>query len=87
VTGCKVVGKLTTAITALFLILDVYGVVSDSIEISEINQSDSGKKEEEIKSETLKFIHRMRKSAARFQEVVGVIECARDGINRELQNM
>lgn len=43
------------------------------------------KKEEEIKSETWKFICEMRKISARFQETLDEITCARDAINKALQ--
>lgn len=79
------VGKLCTAISSLFLVLDLYSIYSDSVEISEINQPEEERKAEAIKSETLKFIYEMRKRAAKFQETVDEIEKARDTFNRELQ--
>lgn len=47
--------------------------------------SGKDKKAEEIKLETLKFICEMRKTAARFQETLDEIKCARDAINKALQ--
>ncbi|XDV53580.1 hypothetical protein PO909_022051, partial [Leuciscus waleckii] len=79
----KVVGRVSSVISALFLALDVYSIVCDSIEISEVNNK--GKKAEEFKSETLKFIHQMRETAAQLQETLEEIKSAKDEINRELQ--
>ncbi|XP_048037635.1 apolipoprotein L3-like isoform X1 [Megalobrama amblycephala] len=78
----KVVGRVSGVISALFLALDVYSIVCDSIEISEINKKENERKAEEFKSETLKFILQMRETAAQFQETLDEIKSARDDINR-----
>ncbi|XP_052458911.1 apolipoprotein L3-like [Carassius gibelio] len=84
-TVLKMVGKISGTVSALFLVLDVVGIVYDSIEISEMNQPAQKRNAEEIKSETLKFIHKMRETAAQFQETLDAIKSARENINRELQ--
>ncbi|XP_057177513.1 uncharacterized protein LOC130546331 isoform X2 [Triplophysa rosa] len=81
----KVVGKITSTISTLFLALDVYSIYCDSVEISEINQPEKERKAEEIKSETLKFIYEMKKTADQFQLTLNEIKSARDDINRKLQ--
>lgn len=78
----KVVGRAAGAISALFLALDVYSIVCDSIEISEMNKKEDKRKAEKIKSETLKFILQMRETAAQFQETLDEIKSAREDINR-----
>ncbi|XP_039520135.1 uncharacterized protein LOC120474046 [Pimephales promelas] len=84
-TAAKKVGKVTGVISTLFLALDIYSIVCDSIELSEINQPENSRKVENIKSETLKFIHQMKETAAQLQETLDDIKSARDEINRELQ--
>lgn len=81
----KMVGRVTGVISTLFLALDVYSIVCDSIEISEINKPENSRKAENIQSETLKFIHQMRETAAQLQETLDEIKSAKDDINRELQ--
>ncbi|KAI7793387.1 putative serine/threonine-protein kinase Nek11-like [Triplophysa rosa] len=81
----KVVGKITGTISTLFLALDVYSIYCDSVEISELNQPEKERKAEEIKSETLKFINEMKKTADQFQVTLNEIKSARDDINRDLQ--
>lgn len=61
-------------VSALFLALDVYYIVQDSAELSEMNQSADKRKEEEIKSKTLKFILQMRETAAQFKKIVDKIK-------------
>lgn len=84
-TTLKAVGKITGLISTLFLALDVYSIVCDSIEISEMNQPENERKAEKIKSETLKFIHQMRETAAEFQVALDEIKSTKDDINRELR--
>lgn len=81
----KVVGRVTGVISALFLALDVYSIYCDSIELSEINNKENSRKAENIKSETLKFIHQMRETADQLQETLDEIKSAKDEINRKLQ--
>lgn len=79
------VGRVTGVISTLLLALDVYSIVCDSREISEINKPEDSRKAENIKSETLKFIHQMKETAAQLQETLDEIKSAKDDINRELQ--
>ncbi len=77
----QVVGKLSTSISTLFFFLDIYTIYCNSAELSEMNSG----KAEEIQSETVKFIHQMRETAAKCQETLDEIKRARDAINRALQ--
>uniref|UniRef100_A0A672LM16 Uncharacterized protein n=1 Tax=Sinocyclocheilus grahami TaxID=75366 RepID=A0A672LM16_SINGR len=79
----KVAGKITSRLSLPFLFLDAVGIGLDSREISEINQVADKRNAENIKSDTLKFIHQARETAAIFQETLDEIESARDTINRE----
>lgn len=83
VRSLKVVGKIT--ISTLFLALDVYSIYCDSVEISELNQPEKERKADEIKSETLKCINEMKKTADQFQVTLDEIKSARDNIIRDLQ--
>ncbi|KAK9971330.1 hypothetical protein ABG768_024703 [Culter alburnus] len=65
---------ITGGVSALFLALDVYCIVQDSAELSEMNQPADKRKTEEIKSVTLKFILHTRETAARFKNIVDQIE-------------
>ncbi len=77
-------------ISALFVVVDVYSIVQNSMEISEINQSAAKRNPKNIKSEALKFIHQMRETAAHFQKTLNEIKDARDTaieeFNEELKN-
>ncbi|KAF4111659.1 apolipoprotein L3-like [Onychostoma macrolepis] len=79
----RVAGKITSGLSFLLLPFDVFSIYQDSTEISEMNQVADKKKVEEIQSNTLKFIHQARETAALFQETLDEIESARDTINRE----
>ncbi|XP_056593411.1 apolipoprotein L2-like isoform X2 [Triplophysa dalaica] len=83
VRSLKVIGKITGTISTLFLALDVYSIYCDSVEISELNQPEKERKADEIKSETLKFINEIKKTADQFQVILDEIKSARDDINRE----
>ncbi|XP_056592996.1 apolipoprotein L2-like [Triplophysa dalaica] len=85
VRSLKVVGKITGTISTLFLALDVYSIYCDSVEISELNQPEKERKVDEIKSETLKFINEIKKTADQFQVTLDEIKSARDDIIRDLQ--
>ncbi|ROI48890.1 Apolipoprotein L3 [Anabarilius grahami] len=65
---------ITGGVSALFLALDVYCIVQDSAELSEMNQSADKRKAEDIKSETLTFILHMRETAAQFEKIVDKIK-------------
>lgn len=80
----QVVGKLSMSISSLFFVLDVYTIYCNSAELSEMN-SEKERKADEIKSETFTFICQMRETAAKFQETLDEIKCARDAINKALQ--
>ncbi|XP_026052836.1 apolipoprotein L3-like [Carassius auratus] len=69
----KRVAATTGVISSLFLTLDVASIVQDLIEISEMNQPAKERKAEEIKSQTLKFIHYTRETASQFQETLDKI--------------
>ncbi len=77
-------------ISALFVVVDVYSIVQNSMEISEMNQSAAKRNPKNIKSEALKFIHQMRETAAHFQKTLNEIKDARDTaiqeFNEELRN-
>lgn len=79
----KVAGKITSGLSLPFLFLDAVGIGLDSLEISEMNQVADKRKVEQIQSNTLKYIHQARETAALFQETLDEIESARDTINRE----
>lgn len=68
----------TGALSALFLALDVYCIVQDSVELSEMNQPAGKRKAEDINSETLMFIHETREKAAAFQ---GILDKMKHAIN------
>ncbi|XP_050958934.1 uncharacterized protein LOC127160327 isoform X2 [Labeo rohita] len=77
-------------ISALFLVLDVVCVVQNSMELSEMNQSADKRNAKNIRSNTLKFIHQMRETAAHFQKTLNEINKARNNaieeFNKELKN-
>ncbi|XP_058608478.1 apolipoprotein L domain-containing protein 1-like isoform X2 [Onychostoma macrolepis] len=77
-------------ISALFVVVDVYCIVQNSMEIHEMNQSVGKRTAKNIKSDDLKFIHQMRETAANFQKTLNEIKDARDTaiieFNRELKN-
>ncbi|KAL1272065.1 hypothetical protein QQF64_031081 [Cirrhinus molitorella] len=79
----QMAGRITSGLSFLFLPLDVFSIVQDSIEISEINRVADKRKAEETKSNTLRFIHQAREAAALFQGTLDEIECARDTFKRE----
>ncbi len=81
----RMVGKLSGALSSLFIILDAYSIYCDATELSEMNKSAHTRKEDEIKSETLKFINQMRETAAEFQETLAEIKSAKVDINKALQ--
>lgn len=60
----------TGALLALFLALDIYCIVQDSAELSEMNQPAEKREAEDINSETLMFIHQTRETAAAFQRIL-----------------
>ncbi|XP_077083334.1 uncharacterized protein LOC143736519 [Siphateles boraxobius] len=62
------------AFSAGFLVLDVYCIVQDSKELSEMNQPAGKRKEEEISSETLKFILQTKEASDQFKKIVKKIE-------------
>ncbi len=70
----RMTAAATGALSVLFLALDVASIVQDSKELNEMNQPAKERKAEEIKSETLKFIHQMREVASRFQETLDTIK-------------
>ncbi len=82
--------SVSGVISALFVVVDVYSIVQNSMEISEINQSAAKRNPKNIKSEALKFIHQMRETAAHFQKTLNEIKDARDTaiqeFNEELRN-
>ncbi|KAL1272069.1 hypothetical protein QQF64_031085 [Cirrhinus molitorella] len=79
----QMAGRITNGFSRLFLLFDVFSIYQDSTEISEINRVVDKRKAEEIKSNTLKFIHQAREAADLFQETLDEIECVRDTFNRE----
>ncbi len=81
----RMVGKLSGALSSLFLILDAYSIYCDATELSEMNKSAHTRKVDEIKSETLKFINQMRETTAEFQETLAEIKRAKVHIDGALQ--
>lgn len=79
----KVVGEITSRLSLPLLIFDAVGIGLDVKEIIEMNQVADKRRAEQIQSNTLKFIHQSRETAALFQKTLGEIESARDTINRE----
>ncbi|RXN15274.1 apolipo L3-like protein [Labeo rohita] len=77
-------------ISALFLVLDVVCIVQNSMELSEMNQSADKRNAKNIRSNTLKFIHQMRETAAHFQKTLDENNNAKDNaieeFNKELKN-
>uniref|UniRef100_A0A672L1J0 Uncharacterized protein n=1 Tax=Sinocyclocheilus grahami TaxID=75366 RepID=A0A672L1J0_SINGR len=76
----RMTAAATGALSALFLAVDVYCIVQDSTELSEINQPAEKRKAKDINSDTLMFIHQMRETAAAFQEILGKMKHAIDSI-------
>lgn len=70
----RMTAAATGALSVLFLALDVASIVQDSTELLEMNQPAKERKTEEIKSETLKFIHQIREVASQFQETLDKIK-------------
>ncbi|KAL1276639.1 hypothetical protein QQF64_036262 [Cirrhinus molitorella] len=83
----RVAGAATGILSGLFVVFDVVSVVQHSKELSEINQSADNRNKENIKSDTLKFIHEMRQKAAVFQKTLDSIERVRKTINQEFNKM
>lgn len=79
----KVAGEITSRLSLPLLFLDAVGIGLDSKEIIEMNQVADKRKAEQIQSNTLKFIHQARETAASFQKTLDEIESARDTINRQ----
>lgn len=69
---------VTGVFSAIGVVLDVASIASDSKELSEIKEAPNKVEAEDIKSETLKFIHQMTKTADQFQIILSTIEYARD---------
>lgn len=65
----------------LFLAFYVTSIVQDSVEISEMNQPAKERKAEEIKSQTLKFIHYTRETASQFQKTLHKIKYVTNTFN------
>ncbi|XP_056124472.1 apolipoprotein L6-like [Rhinichthys klamathensis goyatoka] len=70
----RMTAALTGALSVVSLAFDVYSIVQDSTELSEMNQSAHKRNAEEIKSETLRFIHRVKEIAAQFKICVDIIK-------------
>lgn len=70
----RIAAAAAGAFSVLFLALDVASIVQDSAEIHEMNQPANARKPEEIKSQTLKFIHYTRETASQFQETLDKIK-------------
>ncbi|XDV19468.1 hypothetical protein PO909_024934 [Leuciscus waleckii] len=66
----RMVSAFTGVFAAAFLALDVYYIVKDSTELSEMNQPADKRKELEISSETLKFILQMKEIVDQFKKIV-----------------
>ncbi|RXN37735.1 apolipo L3-like protein [Labeo rohita] len=69
------------------VVSDVVSVVQHATELSEINQSADKRNQENIKSDTLKFIYQVRQKAAVFQKTLDNIESLRKSINQEINKM
>ncbi|KAK7177189.1 hypothetical protein R3I93_001235 [Phoxinus phoxinus] len=69
----RMTAALTGVLSAGFLVLDVFSIVQDSKELSEMNQP-AGKRKEEISSETLRFIHQIKAAADQFKKIVKKIK-------------
>ncbi|XP_051566197.1 apolipoprotein L4-like [Myxocyprinus asiaticus] len=78
----RVFGAVTEGLSALFIVLDIYFIVEDSIEIHAMNQQKT--EVSEYKSITLKFIHEMRKTEKQFQQTLNELRQVRDDTEREL---
>ncbi|KAK9978939.1 hypothetical protein ABG768_020675 [Culter alburnus] len=70
----KSIRIFTGALSVVSLACDVYSIVQDSTELSEMNQPAHKRKAEEIRSETLKFILQVKETAAQFKISVDVIK-------------
>ncbi|XP_052444545.1 apolipoprotein L3-like isoform X2 [Carassius gibelio] len=82
----RIAAATTGVLSVLFLALDVASIVQDSKEIAEMNQPAKERKAEEIKSETLKFIHYTRQTASQFQETLDKIKHVINTSNKMLRN-
>lgn len=69
----RMTAAFTGVLSAAFLVLDVYCIVQDSKELSEINQPAGKRKEEEISSEMLKYIVQIKAPSDQFKKIVKTI--------------
>ncbi|XP_050956879.1 uncharacterized protein LOC127157667 [Labeo rohita] len=83
----RAAGAATGILSGVFVVFDVVSVVQHATELSEINQSADNRNQENIKSDTLKFIHQVRQKAAVFQKTLDNIKCLRNTINQEFNKM
>ncbi|XDV19355.1 hypothetical protein PO909_024839, partial [Leuciscus waleckii] len=77
----RMTAVFTGVFAAAFLAFDVYSIVQDSKELSEMNQPAGKRKEEEISSETLTFILQIKEVVDQFKKIVKVIKDAKDTID------
>ncbi len=69
----RTTAAFTGALSVVSLAFDVYSIVQDSTELSEMNKPGE-RKAEEIRSETLKFILQVKETAAQFKISVDIIK-------------
>ncbi|XDV19353.1 hypothetical protein PO909_024837, partial [Leuciscus waleckii] len=74
----RMVSAFTGVLSAVFLAFDVYSIVQDSKELSEMNQPADKRKEEEISSETLTFILQIKEVVDQFKKIVKIMKDAKD---------